>query len=113
MRPALTLAARPTRPGPSGRPGGVVTALLLLLRSAASPRAIELFREDLDRTQLRALAARLGGDGAEARAALVFAQLAGFAILRHVLRPAALADAPVDELVALLSRSLSSIIDAT
>ena len=39
--------------GGEDAPDGVLTPLLLLLHSAAEPRAIELFRRDLDRTQLR------------------------------------------------------------
>ena len=91
-------------------PDGVLTPLLLLLHSAAEPRAIELFRRDLDRTQLRLLAEHIGGDDAEVRAAMVLAQLTGFAILHHVLRPEAFADAGGEELVALLSRSLAACI---
>ena len=87
---------------------GVLTPLLLLLHSAAEPRAIELFRRDLDRTQLRLLAEHIGGDDAAVRAAMVLAQLTGFAILHHVLRPEAFADARGEELVALLSRSLAA-----
>jgi AcrR family transcriptional regulator len=91
-------------------PEGVLTPLLLLLHSAAEPRAIELFRQDLDRTQLRILAEQIGGDDAAVRAAMVLAQLTGFAILHHVLRPEAFADARGEELVALLSRSLAACI---
>ena len=89
---------------------GVLTPLLLLLHSAAEPLAIELFRRDLDRTQLRLLAERIGGDDAAVRAAMVLAQLTGFAILHRVLRPEAFADARGEELVAILSRSLAACI---
>jgi AcrR family transcriptional regulator len=91
-------------------PDGVLTPLLLLLHSAAEPRAIELFRRDLDRSQLRLLAEHIGGDAAAVRAAMVLAQLTGFAILHHVLRPEAFAEARGEELVALLSRSLAACI---
>jgi len=91
-------------------PDGVLTPLLLLLHSAAEPRAIELFRRDLDRTQLRLLAEHIGGDDAAVRAAMVLAQLTGFAILHHVLRPEAFADARGEKLVALLSKSLAACI---
>jgi AcrR family transcriptional regulator len=90
---------------------GVLTPLLLLLHSAAEPRAIELFRQDLERTQLRILAEHIGGADAMVRAAMVFAQLTGFAILHHVLRPEALRDAREDTLVALLSRSIAACTD--
>jgi hypothetical protein len=88
----------------------VLTPLLLLLHSAAEPRAIELFRRDLDRTQLRLLAEHIGGAAAAVRAAMVLAQLTGFAILHHVLRPEAFADVRGEELVALLSKSLAACI---
>ena len=91
-------------------PDGVLTSLLLLLHSAAEPRAIELFRRDLDRTQLRLLAEHIGGDDAAVRAAMVLAQLTGFAILHRVLRPEALANARGEDLVAILSRSLAACI---
>jgi AcrR family transcriptional regulator len=89
-------------------PDGLLRPLLLLMHSAAEPGAIELFRRDLDRTQLRLLAERIGGDDAAVRAAMVLAQLTGFAIMYHVLRPGALADARGEELVALLSRSIAA-----
>ena len=41
---------------------------------------------------------------------MVLAQLIGFAILHHVLRPEAFADARGEELVALLSKSLAACI---
>lgn len=93
--------------GQEGASDKVPTSLLLLLHSAADPRAVRLFRRDLDRTQLRLLAGQIGGEDAAARAAMVLSQLTGFAIMYHVLRPNALADAPDEDLVALLSRSLA------
>jgi AcrR family transcriptional regulator len=96
--------------GEKDAPDGLLTPLLLLLHSAAEPRAIELFRRDIDRTQLRLLAERIGGDAAAVRAAMVLAQLMGFAVLHYVLRPEAFADARGEELVALLSKSLAACI---
>ena len=96
--------------GGEDAPDGLLTPLLLLLHSAAEPRAIELFRRDLDRTQLRLLAEHIGGDAAAVRAAMVLAQLTGFAVLHHVLRPEAFAEARGEELVALLSKSLAACI---
>ena len=98
-------------PGPAGRtwrttspglmvygredsPDGVLTPLLLLLHSAAEPGALKLFRRDLDRTELPLLAEQIGGDDAAVRAVMVMAQLTGFAIMYHVLRPKAFADCP-------------------
>jgi AcrR family transcriptional regulator len=84
--------------------------LLLWLHCATEPRAVRLFRWDLDRTALPLLAEQIGGDGAAVRAAMVMAQLTGFAIMHHVHRPKAFADARGEELVALLSRSLAACI---
>jgi AcrR family transcriptional regulator len=83
------------------------TPLLLLLHSAAEPRAVKLFRRDLDRTELPPLAELIGGADASIRAVMVLAQLTGFAIMHQVLRPRALSDASDEELVALLSRTLA------
>jgi AcrR family transcriptional regulator len=86
------------------------TPLMLLLHSATEPHAIKLFRRDLNRTALPLLAEQIGGDDAEVRAAMVMAQLTGFAIMHLVHRPKAIADASGEELVALLSRSLAACI---
>jgi AcrR family transcriptional regulator len=96
--------------GEKGAPDGLLTPLLLLLHSASEPRAIKLFRRDLDRTQLRTLAKHIGGHDAAVRAAMVLAQLVGFAVLHHVLRPEAFAEAHGEKLVALLSKSLAACI---
>ena len=97
--------------GQQGAPDRVRTPLLLLLHSATEPRAVELFRWDLNRTVLPILAEQIGGDNAAVRAAMILAQLTGFAIMYHVHRPEAFADARGGELVALLSRSLAACID--
>jgi AcrR family transcriptional regulator len=86
------------------------TPLLLLLRSATEPHAVKLFRRDLNCTALPLLAEQIGGDDAAVRAAMVMAQLTGFATMYHVLRPKAFADAGGEELVALLSKSLAACI---
>ncbi len=86
------------------------TPLLLLLHSAAVPGAIKLFRRDLDRTELPLLAEQIGGDNSAVRAVMVMAQLTGFAIMYHVLRPKAFANARGEELVTLLSTALAACI---
>ncbi len=96
--------------GQEGAPGRVRTPLLLLLHSATEPRAVKLFRRDLDRTALRLLAEQIGGDDAAVRAAMVMAQLTGFAIMHLVHRPKAFAKARGDELAALLSKTLAACI---
>lgn len=94
--------------GREGAPEGPRTPLLLLLRCATEPRAAELLRNSLDENNLRLLSDRLGGPDAEARAAMVIAQLTGFAILDQILEPRAFAEAPRECLRSLLSESLAS-----
>ena len=84
--------------------------LLLWLHSATEPRGVRLFRWDLNRTALPLLAEQIGGEDAAVRAAMVMAQLTGFAIMLHVHRPEAFADAPGEALVTLLSSSLAACI---
>jgi hypothetical protein len=57
------------------------------------------------------LAEVLGGPDAGARAAMVMAQLCGFAILDQMIRPASLVEADRERLVALLAESLAACID--
>ena len=97
--------------GPIGR--RAVTSkspLLLLLHSVTVPGAIKLFRRDLDRTELPILAEQIGGDDAAVRAVMVMAQLTGFAIMYHLFRPKAFANARVEELATLLSAALAACI---
>jgi AcrR family transcriptional regulator len=84
------------------------TPLLLLLHAATVPRAIKLFRRDLDGTELPLLAEQIGGDDSAVRSVMVMAQLTGFAIMDHVLRPKAFANARREELVTLLSAALAA-----
>jgi AcrR family transcriptional regulator len=88
----------------------LLTPLLLLLHSATAPGAVKLFRRDLDRTELPLLAEQIGGDDSAIRAVMVMAQLTGFAIMYHVLRPKAFANARGEELVTLLSAALAACI---
>ncbi len=97
--------------GREDAPDRLHTPLLLLLHSATEPHAVELFRRNLNRTLLPLLAERIGGDDAAIRAAMIFAQLTGFAIMHHVHRPEAFAEARGRKLIALLSRSLAACID--
>ncbi|AGA27066.1 TetR/AcrR family transcriptional regulator [Singulisphaera acidiphila] len=83
------------------------TPLLLLLRAATEPRAAELLRTSLNVHNLQVLGERLGGPDAETRAAIVVAQLTGFAILDQMIRPEALAEADRERLVDFLAESLA------
>jgi AcrR family transcriptional regulator len=96
--------------GRENAPDRLHTPLLLLLHSATEPRAVGRFRRDLDRTVLRTLAVQIGGDDAPVRAAIVMAQLTGFAIMHDVIHSRAFADVRDEELVRLLSRGLASCI---
>jgi AcrR family transcriptional regulator len=96
--------------GQGGAPDRVRTLLLLLLHSVTEPNAVELFRRDLNLAALPLLAGQIAGDDAPIRAAMVMAQLTGFAVVHHVHRPKALADARGEELVTLLSKSLATCI---
>jgi AcrR family transcriptional regulator len=97
--------------GRQDAPDRLHTPLLLLLHSATEPRAVELFRWDLNRTVVPLIAEQIGGDDAAVRAAMIVAQLTGFAIMHDVHHPEAFADARGGQLVALLSRSLAACID--
>jgi AcrR family transcriptional regulator len=82
--------------------------LLLLLRSAAEPRAAALLRASLDRNFVQPLAKKLGGADAEARAALVTAHLNGFATLDRIIGTEAFARIDRERLVVLLTSSLGT-----
>lgn len=86
------------------------TPLLLLLRSATEPRAAELLRASLERNLVQPLARRLGGVDAEARAALVIAQLTGFATMNRMLQAEAFTGTDRERLVTLLASSLGAYI---
>lgn len=111
-----TLATRLARLLVYGReddPDEVRTPLLLLLRSATEPRAAEMLRVRLEKNNLQPLAEQLGGPDAGVRAALIIAQLTGFAIMDQTIRPQALAEADREQLVTYLSESLAVCIGRT
>jgi AcrR family transcriptional regulator len=104
--PRADLAARLARRMVFGREDAGTagrTSMLLLLRSATEPRAAELLRANLDRTFVRPLARLLGGPDSDVRAALVAAQLTGFATLDQMIHAEAFAKAERERLVALLT----------
>lgn len=85
--------------------------LLALLRSASDERAASMLREALDEGFVRPLAARMGGEDAELRAAMVAADLLGVMVAREVVRSGPLAEADPERLVALVAPVLQSRID--
>jgi len=68
------------------RHGDKPTPLLLLLRTAAEPGAVNLLRQNLDRNFVCPLAARLQGPDTQHRATMVAALMTGFATLDQSLR---------------------------
>jgi len=75
-----------------------IDRLMILLRSASSPRAASIVREAIDEDMLEPVAALLGGADAELRASLCLAVLMGTGILRSALAVAALSNAGADAL---------------
>lgn len=78
--------------------------LLILLRSASSPRASEIIRESAGEDILRPIAALLHGPDAEARASLCLALLIGVGMVRSALAFSSLCDANRSELRGALER---------
>jgi AcrR family transcriptional regulator len=62
-----------------------IEQLLIVLRSAGSPRAGEIVRDALGKDILGPLTQRLSGDGAETRASLAMGVLMGATIIRTVM----------------------------
>jgi AcrR family transcriptional regulator len=81
--------------------------LLLLLHSIDEPRAAKLLRTTLNQHMLPSLAECIGGPDADVRAAMVIAQMVGFAILDRRIRLRQLARGRRELIVALLSEILA------
>jgi AcrR family transcriptional regulator len=81
--------------------------LLLLLHSIDEPRAAELLTTTLNQHMLPSLAECIGGPDADVRAAMVIAQMLGFAILDRRIRLRQLAGGRREQIVALLSENLA------
>ncbi|MDG2535570.1 TetR family transcriptional regulator [Sphingomonas sp. HITSZ_GF] len=58
---------------------------LILLHSAASPKAGQIIRETIDTDILRPVAQELGGEDSDMRAAMAFAVLMGMGIMQNML----------------------------
>lgn len=83
---------------------------LAMLRSAANPEAAASMRTALEQSFVRPLAEWIGGEGAERRAALILATIAGLAVVRDVIgMDAQLAD--IDPLAAQVGASLQRLVD--
>lgn len=79
-------------------------AILALLRSAVSNEmAAAMFREFVSEELLTIISKLTDRDDARIRASLVAAQLVGIAMMRHIVKVDALADATQEEIVALVA----------
>jgi len=89
-----------------------IDRLLILLRSASSPKASQIIREAIDEDILGPVAAVLGGEHAEFRASLCLAVLMGTGILRSAMAidPLCRADEGLlrERLTALFAAALAS-----
>lgn len=84
----------------------------IMIHSSASPRAAEIAREQIQRHYHRRLTDALSGDEAGERAAILFALVAGFQVMRQVLALPALADADPQTLARLLTPLVEKLIEA-
>lgn len=85
--------------------------VLAMLRSASDEKAAGMLREALDEEFVRPLAARMEGEDAELRAAMVAAELLGIMVAREVVRSGPIAEADPESLVEHLAPVLQSHID--
>jgi AcrR family transcriptional regulator len=84
----------------------------IMLRSAASPKAVELGRELIGRGHQASLSGLLEGPNAAARAGLFLALVAGLQTLRQLMELPSLAEAHPDDLARLLEPVIRALIYA-
>jgi len=89
-----------------------IDPLLLILRSAPTPRAAEILRESIARHIERPLKASLPGPKASERAAMILALVGGFQLFRKVIGSKALAHAGRASLSRHLRTTLQGLIDS-
>jgi|SRR5262245_2055315 len=83
----------------------------IMLHSASSPEAAEIGRAQIEQHYQRRLSAALRGELAPERAALVLAIVAGVQVMRQMLALPALADAPSDALIEILTPIFQQLVD--
>lgn len=88
-------------------------AFLIMMRSAASPRAAEIAREQIELHHQRTVAEGLGGALAPQRAALILSLVSGFQTMRQGIGLSALTAADSRSLVDLLAPIFQGLIDGT
>jgi AcrR family transcriptional regulator len=89
---------------------GPLDGFLILFRSASSPTAARIAREQIAAIHLKAAAGAVTGPDAEARAALFLALVAGFQMMRQMIGLRALVDADRDRLVAIMAPLIAGIL---
>jgi AcrR family transcriptional regulator len=98
---ALTEAGHPALDG-----------FLIMLHSSSSARAAEIGREQIERHYHQLLTEALDGELAPQRAAIVFALVAGFQVMRQMIGLSALADADPAALMKLLAPLFEQLVEA-
>lgn len=88
-----------------------VDPIMLIMRSASSPRGAALLRVGLDERFIRPLAAWLGGRDALARAALVSSHLMGASMMHAVFGPDSMAGTRAERFAKGLAPALQACID--
>ncbi|HWA92687.1 MAG TPA: TetR family transcriptional regulator [Rhizomicrobium sp.] len=83
----------------------------ILLRSASSPRAARIGRAEIEKRYSRLLAGALKGRRTAERAAIVFALVAGFQMMRQMIGLTALADAKPKDLERLLAPLFAQLVE--
>jgi AcrR family transcriptional regulator len=89
--------------GPKGAP---LDGLLIMLRSSSNERSAEIWREQIEAHYQKNLTGLLSGELAAERAALILALIAGFQVMRQLIRMKALTKANPE----LLAEQLTNII---
>ena len=87
-------------------PGGRERIVALLASALTSPDATRLLREFLTREIFGRIAARLGSDDPQLRAALAASQMVGVILARYVVRIEPLASAEPEDLVPILAPTI-------
>jgi len=87
--------------------------MVALMRSSLSPSTSSLIREVIEEQVIEPLALWIGGEDAEARAALLMSHLLGLFVGRMVLQNQALATTDPDALIAILQPIFQSYVDGT
>jgi len=93
------------------RSGGTpLDGFQIMLRSAASKRAAEIAREQIERHHHRALTAALRGELTAERAAVALALVAGFQVMRQMIGLSSLAAAEPEALATILARLFQDLV---